>query len=986
MNLRQFVIAAAASAALSCAVAEAPPPSPALSNSTGPGITSIAVAHPVSPTNITVATPARWLPECSSDATNAFRSISLRAGFRIQLAAAEPLVANPVAMAFDANGRLYVAEQPGTGPQGRIKLLEDTDGDGIFDKGFTFADNLPTPTALICYGDGVFVAAGSKILFLAATNGTGIAGLRREVFTGFDLTNHFINPGEGLSSFTWGPDNMIHAAAAGIGGSISCVAMQTSRPLTLFNSDFSFNPRTLEMVVEAGEASRGTSFDNSGRRFTCNATRPVIGTICDAALATRNPLYLWPQLTADIAPQPYYVFPAKPAARKNGTRSTSKTTSTPQKRPSQFAQAGSLLVYRGGALGAAMVNNAFVTDPELGIVSRLHLRENGFLPTAGRPEAEVASEFLSSRDAAFRPMQIVSGPDGSLYVADLARRDMTEPGDSGRIWRILPAGATPQKPLQLAALKTHELVARLSSPSAWARDTASRLLFERADTNAIPLLQNQLLRSRDAVARLQSLRALHGQNALTEPAIITALRDRDEGVRVFATRHAALFVRNGAVSNPLWSQLVTASNDASLRVRLQAAFTLGLIQRPAVTQILAGMVRSAPDQRVMQFAVLTAAEYREDALLLEFIRDPRVMQIPGGRDFILELATMTGVTRDNGFDEILATLNRSRLRQADVFAIAHSLGEGLHKSGRTFVGAAPQGTWRAFADAALVISISPGLPELRAETIRHLGVSGFTSRDIGDWSLALLVPGEPQIVQSAAIETLARFPDPAITSAFIQRWPRLTAASQDQIIARMLERFDRTMELMTALEEKRIPASSLSDVQVNFLRFHRDSNTAARAVRLFGPAVQSGLAERYAPVLRMTGSAARGHEVFSARCASCHRFGGEGGTFGPELDAAARRGRASLLVNILEPNREVHTGYNTQVIQRTNNELLFGIISQTGPDVYVVRTAGQPPFLLPRTQVDGVYPQSWSLMPQDAVAGLAPAALADLLEFLAPEK
>ena len=985
MNLRPFLIAAAASAVLLRAAAETPPPSPALTNSPGTVLTNGTPTNLVAPTNITALIPFRPLPECSTDATNAFRSITLRAGFKIQLAAAEPLVTDPVAIAFDADGRLYVAEQPGNGLQGRIKLLEDTDGDGIFDSSFTFAVNLPPPTALICYGDGVFVAAGAKILFLAPTNGSSVAGAPREIFTGFAITNS-LQPGEGLNSFTWGPDNLIHAAAAGIGGNISCVAMQTTRPLALLDSDFAFDPKSLTMIAEPGDASLGISFDNAGRRFTCNATRPFIGTLCDSASAARNPLYLWPQITADLAPRPFYIFPPKPAAQTNTSGSTSKTNITQASRPTQLTQAGSLLVYRGGALGSPMAGSAFVTDPALGIVSRLQLRANGFFPAAERPRSESASEFLSSRDPSFRPVQTVSGPDGSLYVVDVARANLDEPANNGRIWRILPLGASPQKPPQLSALKTHELVAHLANPSGWIRDTAARLLFERADTNAVPLLQNQLARSSSPVARLLSLHALQSRNALTEAAVITALRDRDESVRELAAQFAGLFVVNGSVSNPLWNTLLRASGDASLRVRLKVALTLGLVQRSAVLPVLAGMIRSAPDQRILQFAVLTAAERREDGLLLEFFRDPRVMQIPGGREFILELATMAGMTSNGRADEMLKSLDISRFPQAEAYAIAHALGEGLQRSGRNFLSAAPAGTARVFADGAMNIAMSPGSPEVRAAAIRFLSVSGYTSREIGDWTLALLAPGEAQVVESAVIDTLASFPDPAITSAFIQRWRGLTATSQAQIIARMLERYDRTMALMTALEERRIPATALSDVQVNLLRSNRDSHTAARAVKFFGPAVQSGLAERYAPVLHLAGSAARGHQVFTARCASCHRLGDEGAAFGPDLDNAVRRGRAKLLEDILEPGREIRAGYKTKIIQRMNSELLYGIVSDTGRNVHLVRRPGRANYFLPAKQVADSADGDWSMMPQDAAAGLSATALADLLEFLAPGK
>src|SRR5258708_4282783 len=112
----------------------------------------------------------------------ALSTFKVKAGFKMDLVAAEPLVMDPVAMAFDEDGRLYVVEMRDYSERrderlGRIRVLEDTDGDGHFDKSTVFADNLPLPTAIICYNGGIFLGATPPLFYLKGTKGDGKAGV-----------------------------------------------------------------------------------------------------------------------------------------------------------------------------------------------------------------------------------------------------------------------------------------------------------------------------------------------------------------------------------------------------------------------------------------------------------------------------------------------------------------------------------------------------------------------------------------------------------------------------------------------------------------------------------------------------------------------------------------------------------------------------------------------------------------------------------------
>src|SRR5882757_9042195 len=212
--------------------------------------------------------------------TNAVPGFRLKQGFHVELVVSDAIVSASAAMAFDENGRLFVAEMrdhPERRDQsphlGRVRLLEDTDGDGVFDSSMVFADNIPLPSAIACYAGGVFVAATPDILYLKDVNGDGVADERNVVFSGFGSNVTVLRSEFLLNNFTWGLDNRIHGGASGIGGVFA--AGPKKKPINLGRNDFSFDPRALTLLPEAGSAQSGLTFDNRGRKFFCDFTHPL---------------------------------------------------------------------------------------------------------------------------------------------------------------------------------------------------------------------------------------------------------------------------------------------------------------------------------------------------------------------------------------------------------------------------------------------------------------------------------------------------------------------------------------------------------------------------------------------------------------------------------------------------------------------------------------------------------------------------------------
>ncbi len=220
---------------------------------------------------------------------NSLSSAEIAKDFRMDLAAAEPQVIDPIAMAFDEAGRMYVVEMRDYSEKdkerlGRIRLLSDADGDGRFETSHVFAEDLSWPTAVACYDGGVFIGNAPDILYCKDTDGDGKADVRKVVYTGFGRSNV-----QGLfNSFQWGLDHKIHGATSSSGGQITQPG-KSSSPLELGGRDFCFDPKTLEISATTGGGQHGMSFNRWGDRFVCHNSDHLQAIVFEERYLARNP-------------------------------------------------------------------------------------------------------------------------------------------------------------------------------------------------------------------------------------------------------------------------------------------------------------------------------------------------------------------------------------------------------------------------------------------------------------------------------------------------------------------------------------------------------------------------------------------------------------------------------------------------------------------------------------------------------------------------
>ncbi|MDB6016179.1 MAG: cytochrome c [Pedosphaera sp.] len=935
-------------------------------------------------------------------ATALAKSFQIKSGFRLELVASEPLVVDPIAMAFDENGRLFVIEMRdrpdrANGRTGRVRVLEDTDGDGIFDSSAVYADNLNQPSALICYGGGVFVGCGQEILFLKDSKEDGVADVRRVVFTGFSEATTGLNGPISFTSFAWGLDNRIHVGTAGRGGDV--IASSTPKASVVLDAgNFCFDPRTFVVVPESGAALTGMSFDNRGRKFVGGSVDPVLLVMYEQRYAVRNPFLEMPVALLNAAPDEAaaMIFPARlntarpPAAMTNG-------------RPSNyFSTASGLSIYRGILFPASYLEDVFIADTASGVIHHAKLDTNELELTIRRPTDEPGIEFLAGKDAAFQPMQIINGPDGALYIADRTREEpgtpakptpvgtnavVTTPLGHGRIFRIVPLNFKQLPVPHLGTANPQLLATMLMHANGWQRDTAARLLYERQDkATVVPVIQWFFDPRSTPLGRMHALHALDGLHTLLEAHVIKGLGDPDSRVREHAVLLAERFVaKNGMVSDSLWKQLAARAADPAIAVRYQLAFTLGQLRNPGRAQTLADLLQHDSTNRWMQSAALSSLSDGAGEVFGILANDAHFRRNDAGQNMLWQLLLVVGATNQPA--EVarvmrdLAALNDAQA----AFSLTQVLGEGLELNGSTLNQADSQGILQPLiARATRVMGDDTAAEAVRAEAILLLGYTSYA--DAGNSLLVLLNRPESQSIQMAAVAALGRFPDGRVAAGLVYRWVFLQPGARAEAVAALLSRPERTIVLLSAIEKGVIARGELWSTQIRFLLAHPDTNIRQRASNLLGQPDSSQRQEvvaRFLPAAQMEGNVNRGHDLFLARCASCHQIAGEGNYNGVDLSAAARNGREEMLTRLLDPNRAVTPALANFLIQTKDGQTLTGFIAaQTKFDVTLYEATGATR-VVPRSNIRSLTSLNSSAMPEGLESGLSQQALADLLEFLA---
>ena len=864
------------------------------------------------------------------------QSIELDGPYEVQLAAAEPVIRDPVEITWDAKGRCYVADMmdyplgpgPGKTPLSRIQQLLDDDQDGRYDRAVTFADSVDHVQGLLPYRDGLIATTRTEILYLRDSNGDGLADVREPLIQGFNPNHSQLQ----VSAPRWGKDHWVYFNN-GLDTKEIYPASNPNEKHNLTRANLKWNPLTGALEPSSGYGQYGGCFDDYGHHFFCSNRSPVMFAVMPYEAVTRNPLAGITQGWEDIAPSgpDTRVYPLQ------------LTHTTADAHAGTNTAACGLGVYRGDLM-PELRNNVFVCDPTGQLVTRYRVEPNGASLKATRVGDH--TEFFRSHDEWCRPVNVTTGPDGAMYLCDIYRRyidharffpeefvkthDLRAGDQEGRIWRIVPKGAQP-RPIRPAPASLDEVAKWLWHPNAWQRETASRLLFEAGQADPAP-----------AALASSEFELLHW-NGLSTLGMVEAIQQ--------------------------------AAGSPNARTRFAAVIQLGRFGYAEPVVFEACLKALAPDYEDvwMQRAVLSSAGSQAGRILTALLQKP---EFAGSRSeskagFVRTLVTCATPP------ESLAVLHQ---HPGELLWWKAAVLLGL--SGKTLPADPEVSALLRQADALMMDEKAP--LEQRLACISLLGQRSWEKAE--PVVRALVAGHQPKEISDAALGLLKKFSAEKTAPLLYELLPKLGPAARLDVVKLLTGNGNTVRGFFERIERGEVPKAFV-DAETRWRYLRPNQPLHDLAVKLFGSPSndRAAVITSYAAALQTKGDPQRGHQVFATICVACHRLQNEGADVGPPLADVRIKEKEALLSDILDPNRMVETRWMAYEIDTTDGRALTGLIAGETAGGVTLKAAGGFVEEIPRDKVKTMKCLDISLMPAGLESGINQAQMADLLAYLKHE-
>lgn len=951
---------------------------------------------------------------------HALQQIELDTDFSASILAHEPSVIDPVEVTFDDAGRMWVVEmrdypfRTAEHPRGRIQVLEDTDCDGIFETAHTFADHLEMPTGLALWKNGVVVTVAGRLIYLLDSNGDLRADRTEVWLEGFTQDNEQLR----ANHPRLGPDGKWYIACGLRGGDVKLGAdlQDAQEPqvpvLKIGSRDVRLDLKQRSIDLVTGPAQFGLVFDMLGNRLFCSNRNPATQVVLEQGDLTDNPL-------AGLAPSVVDVIPAGDDSR---VFPLVDAWTTSHLHSGQFTAACGVFA----RAAAKLRTEVFACEPTGSLVRRQLSRYDGRLLVPEQEPTQGTREWLASRDAWFRPVNVSLAPDGELVVVDMHRAVIEHPrwvpeelkhrpderwgDDAGRVFWVgqqsrLPAVLQDLRKTPLGDRSNGELARLVSNHNPWMRETASRLLLQREASEVVTTLTDQAL-----------------DESLLLAARVASLRLADQ-----------LSPADAPLQEPL-RRLLTASSQSEANRALGIVALRLLRNKP---QMLHSMVPQIADylasvddaalacEACLCFSQLDgAAAWTPSPQRLRALTQTWVES--GDRYLIIALAGALKHSPERLLRSCLQTLGETDQPVAkvrsDVAAVARGLASASCREAKPLEELSSLSQRLLFQSEARTTENGHALRLAALISLQEFRKQATQQTLLNDsfWQqLANLISSQEMDTDSkiAAVALLGQSPrpadvallgklvrqntDPSLNEALLSAWCQTSDATVDQYLMDQLAAVSPQQQrvilgLVSAAPQRlellsqQIEAGKLAPKQIGTPELKK---LVARATGEVKKRLQTQLNSvantnrgqviaDYKPCLELEADAKRGIEIFRKNCASCHRIGEIGYQVGPNISDSRTKQPLELLTAILDPNQVIDNNYFRVVVMTTEGRVVDGIVAEESSEAIVLRGQDDRREVIRRDDIAEMKATGVSLMPEGVESQIDHQSMADLIAYI----
>lgn len=906
------------------------------------------------------------------------RTMELPPGFKCQVFAAEPDVQQPIAMAWDRKARLWVAENYtyaenprrwDTALQDRLIILEDKDGDGKQDGRKVFWEQGSYLTSVELGYGGVWILNAGTLSFIADRNGDDVPdGAPEVLLDGFNVKTIGHNIVNGLR---WGPDGWLYGRhgitdTSAVGAPGTPLEKRTKLNCALWR----YHPvrKVFEVVCHGGTNSWGHDWNQDGQLFYINT---VIGHLWHAIPGA----YYRRMFGAHLNPHVYEVIEQTADhfhwdagaetwsdIRKLGITGKTDTLG------GGHAHVG-MLIYQGGTWpkeyhGSMLTCNLHGNRIN---VDKLERQGCGYV-------GKHAPDFMKAKDKWFRGIELLTGPDGNVFVADWSDTGECHDSDgvhrsSGRIYKIVYGGPKKAEPVNVAAMKDEELANLLESPNNWWSRMARQTLIERAGAPKT-LIGNS---ATEEAKRVQALRQL-GETDISSLAGACAKAAKEDPSGLVRIEVASALQRIPLEARwPIATALAQHEEDANDR---QQPLMIWYGIEPAVAANLMKGVELVGQAKIPTVRRLVARRISEE-----------IEKQPAAVDALVALAATRMDIRDDILRGMAAGLEgwskaAKPKRWEDLAKGVTGQGEladSVRQLSIVFGGGRP-----AKELLAIINDVDSD-----AAARRNAFESLFRSPNPDLLPIARNLIND-KILAVEARKSLASFDDPSVPAALLKTWPERSLDQQAATVDTLISRPSYAQSLLRAVESGKCPSSAITPYQARQIRSLGDAELSKKLTAVWGelrdtPEAKKAELVRWRERLTVdtlaSADKATGRAIFQAVCATCHKLYGQGGVIGPELTGSDRGNLNYLLENILDPSAIVPNDFRMTVLTLKDGRVITGVVPQQTEKVVTVQTPAER-LLIERASIASTQGLAMSMMPEGLLSALTPEQARDLIAYL----